>query len=218
MQRFGKVDVLVNGAAGNFLATAERLSTNAIKKVIDIDTIGTFHMSQQVFKQSFKKQKSGVIINITMTLHWNGAWGLVHAAAAKAGVDSITKVLATEWGPHGVRVNGIAPGAIEGTEGFERLGDLNNLNNKSRTNSAVKRADSGKDENQTALQVMKGLVPVQRFGNVNDIGQAAVFLASPGASYVSGTTLVVDGGNYLTAPNMMFVMPQFVKMYADAKL
>lgn len=71
-----------------------------------------------------------MIINITMTLHWNGAWGLVHAAAAKAGVDSITKVLATEWGPYGVRVNGIAPGAIEGTEGFERLGDLNNLNNK----------------------------------------------------------------------------------------
>lgn len=65
---------------------------------------------------------------------------------------------------------------------------------------------------------MRGLVPAQRFGTVNDIGQAAVFLASPAASYVTGTDLVVDGGNYLTAPNMMFVMPQFVKMYAQAKL
>ena len=90
-------------------------------------------MSQQVFVQSMKQQRSGVIINISAALHWNGSFAQAHPAAAKAGVDAITKVLATEWGPYGIRVCGIVPGAIEGTEGFSRLGDLNNLNNKENT-------------------------------------------------------------------------------------
>lgn len=73
--KFGRIDVLVNGAAGNFLATAEKLSTNGIKKVLEIDTVGTFNMSQSVFKGAMKAQKSGCIINISATLHWNGSWG-----------------------------------------------------------------------------------------------------------------------------------------------
>lgn len=165
-----------------------------------------------------KQRTSGVIINITMTLHWNGAWGMVHSAAAKSGVDAITKVLATEWGPHGVRVVGIAPGPIEGTEGFERLGDLNNMNSKEKSNSAMSRAESGKTENQSALNLMKAVMPVQKFGTINDIGQSAVFLASPAAGFITGTDLIVDGGQYLTAPNMMFGFAPFVKMYSQAKL
>ena len=98
-----------------------------------------------------KQNRNGVIINISATLHWNGSWGQVHSSAAKAGVDAITKVLATEWGPYGVRICGIVPGPIEGTEGFERLGDLDNLNNKEKTNSAMKRAESSKSENQSAI-------------------------------------------------------------------
>jgi len=74
VDKFGQVDVLVNGAAGNFLATAEKISTNGVKRVLDIDTVGTFNMSQCVFKQSMKARKSGVIINISASLHWNGSW------------------------------------------------------------------------------------------------------------------------------------------------
>ena len=136
VQKFGQIDILVNGAAGNFLASADKISSNGVRKVLEIDTLGTFNMCQSVFNGSMKSRKSGVIINISATLHWNGSWGQLHSSAAKAGVDAITKVLATEWGPHGIRVCGIVPGPIEGTEGFERLGDLNNINNKQRTNAS----------------------------------------------------------------------------------
>jgi len=136
VERYGKVDILVNGAAGNFLATADKLTTKGFKTVTDIDTVGTFNMSRAVFVNSMKERKSGNIINITAQLHWNGSALQAHSSAAKAGVDALTRVLACEWGPHGVRVNGIVPGAITGTEGFARLGDLGNMNNKEATNNA----------------------------------------------------------------------------------
>lgn len=120
LKDFGRIDILLNGAAGNFLADAENLSLNAFKTVIEIDTIGTFLMSKWVYSKWMKKN-GGSIINISASLHYLGTLLNSHAAAAKAGVDAITKTLALEWGPKGVRVNGVAPGAIEGTEGFERL-------------------------------------------------------------------------------------------------
>ena len=83
-------------------------------------------------------EKGGIIINISASLHWNGTALQAHSAAAKAGIDALTKVLACEWGPHGVRVVGIVPGPIEGTEGFARLGDINNMNNKEATANATK--------------------------------------------------------------------------------
>ena len=89
-----------------------------------------------------KERRQGVIINISATLHWNGSWAQVHSSAAKAGVDAITKVLATEWGPYGVRVCGIVPGPIEGTEGFERLGDISNLNSKEKSNASFEKKSS----------------------------------------------------------------------------
>jgi 2,4-dienoyl-CoA reductase [(3E)-enoyl-CoA-producing], peroxisomal len=120
LKDFGRIDVLLNGAAGNFLAEAENLSLNAFKTVIEIDTIGTFLMSKWVYIKWMKKN-GGRIINISASLHYLGTLLNSHAAAAKAGVDAITKSLALEWGPKGVRVNGVAPGAIEGTEGIDRL-------------------------------------------------------------------------------------------------
>lgn len=131
----GKIDVLVNGAAGNFLASAEKLSSNGFNTVLSIDTVGTFNMSQSAYKTSMKA-KGGCIINISAQLHWNGSAMQAHVAAAKAGVDALTKVFATEWGPSNVRVCGIVPGAIAGTEGFERLGSLANMNNKKATEKA----------------------------------------------------------------------------------
>jgi peroxisomal 2,4-dienoyl-CoA reductase len=124
---------LVNGAAGNFLASASKLSSNAVKTVLEIDALGTFNMSQAVFN-GYMNKHGGVIINISSTIHWNGSALMVHSNSAKAAVDSMTKTLALEWGPHGVRVVGLIPGYIEGTQGFERLGDVQNINNKERTN------------------------------------------------------------------------------------
>lgn len=129
LEQFGKIDILVNGAAGNFMASADKLTAKGMKTVLEIDTLGTFNMSRAVFNNAMKG-KGGVIINISATLHWNGTALQVHSSAAKAGVDAITKVLAVEWGPHNVRVVGIVPGAIAGTEGFERLGSMSLLNNK----------------------------------------------------------------------------------------
>ena len=135
--KFGRLDILVNGAAGNFLASAAKLSSNGFKTVLEIDTLGTFNMSKAAFNRAFKGQMEGTIINISALLHWNGTALQAHSSAAKAGVDALTKVLAVEWGPYGVRVNGIVPGAIRGTEGFERLGNLENMNNKDKTNKAM---------------------------------------------------------------------------------
>jgi peroxisomal 2,4-dienoyl-CoA reductase len=135
VEKFGKLDILVNGAAGNFLASASKLSSNGMKTVLEIDTLGTFNMSQAAFKASMG-EKGGVIINISALLHWNGTALQAHSSAAKAGVDALTKVLACEWGPHNIRVVGIVPGAIAGTEGFERLGNVSNMNNRAATDKA----------------------------------------------------------------------------------
>lgn len=123
-------------------------------------------------------------------------------------------MLATEWGPHGIRVAGIVPGPIEGTEGFARLGDLDNLNNKDKANSAFE----GKGYENETLKLAKSYMPVQRFGHVQDISNAALFLGSPAASFITGTNLTVDGGQYLTIPNTMFGFGAFVKNWSRAKL
>ena len=202
---------MVNGAAGNFLASASKLSTNGFRTVMEIDTIGTFNMSREVFNQSFRKNGGGVIINISAELHWNGSALQAHSAAAKAGVDALTKVLACEWGPHGVRVAGIVPGAINGTEGMSRLGDLSTMNDRAASKSAH---EKNKDKQWDGARG----VPVQRMGEVEDISNAALFLASPAADYVTGTNIVVDGGTWLTYPNMIFGEPKFVDMWSKAKL
>jgi peroxisomal 2,4-dienoyl-CoA reductase len=156
-----------------------------------------------------------VIINISASLHWNGSWGQIHSSAAKAGIDAMTKVLACEWGPYGVRVCGIVPGPIAGTEGFERLGDLNNINNKEATNSSFEKNTASKN---SPIDSLKRIIPVQRFGTTSDIANAALFMASPAASFIHGTDLVVDGGIYLTAPNSIFAMPSFVEKWSQAKM
>ena len=135
VDQFGRIDVLVNGAAGNFLASASKLSTNGFRTVMEIDTLGTFNMSRECFNQSFSKHGGGVIINISAELHWNGSALQAHSAAAKAGVDALTKVMACEWGPHKVRVCGLVPGAIAGTEGMSRLSDISTMNDREASKS-----------------------------------------------------------------------------------
>ncbi|XP_016079048.1 PREDICTED: peroxisomal 2,4-dienoyl-CoA reductase isoform X1 [Miniopterus natalensis] len=121
LKEFGKIDILINCAAGNFLCPASALSFNAFKVVMDIDTLGTFNVSHVLYKKFFRDH-GGVIVNITATLGARGQVLQVHAGSAKAAVDAMTRHLAVEWGPQNIRVNSLAPGPISGTEGFRRLG------------------------------------------------------------------------------------------------
>ncbi|GIU26799.1 SDR family oxidoreductase [Shewanella sp. MBTL60-007] len=166
---FSHIDVLVSGAAGNFPASAEKLSENGFKSVMDIDLLGSF----QVLKQAYPlmKQQGGAIIQISAPQAYVPMPMQVHVCAAKAGVDMLTKTLAIEWGCKGIRINSIVPGPIAGTEGFDRLAPSSELQ--------AKVAQS---------------VPLKRNGDSNDIANAALFLASDMASYITGTVLPVDGG------------------------
>jgi len=167
----GPIDVLVCGAAGNFPIRAEQLSPNGFKAVVDIDLLGSFNASRAAFDQLSATR--GCIIFISAGMSFVPYPYQAHVGAAKAGVDNLMKNLALEWGKRGIRSNSIVPGPIEGTEGMRRLGG---------ENYAESRAKS---------------IPLGRFGTIEDIGYAAVFLASPLASYITGTVLVVDGGHNL---------------------
>ena len=167
----GRIDILINGAAGNFVCLAENLSPNGFGTVVDIDLKGTFNMSRAALPHL--KARGGSVVNISATLPYLGTMGQAHASAAKAGVDSLTRTLAVEWGPYGIRVNGIAPGPIEGTEGVRRL------------------------TNERSRESAQRLNPLGRMGTVDDIANAALFLCSDAASFVNGVTLVVDGGLWL---------------------
>lgn len=164
----GAVDVLVAGAAGNFLCPAEQLSPNGFKTVIEIDLQGAFHACRAAFEQL--KSTRGSLIFISAGQAWVPQAFQVHVGAAKAGIDIMMKNLALEWGRHGIRANSIVPGPIEGTEGMKRL------------------------SNEEADKANKQAIPLRCYGTPDDIGQAAVFLASPLARYITGTVLSVDGG------------------------
>lgn len=167
---WGRLDILVNNAAGNFLCSAEKLSPNGFKSVIEIDLVGTFHCSRAAFP--LLSERGGSIINITATLDYLGMPMQVHAGSAKAGIDAMTKHLANEWGPRGIRVVAIAPGPIGDTEGMRRLG-------------------GGRDA------AIAQSIPLRRLGTREDIASLAVFLASEAGAYITGTTIVVDGGQRL---------------------
>lgn len=177
VEHYGKIDIVVNGAAGNFLCAADQLSANGFGTVVDIDTKGTFNVCRAAFEELKKTQ--GQILNISATLHYLATPMQIHVSAAKAGVDAITRNLSAEWGRHGIRVNGIAPGPIEDTEGMKRL-LLPELKDK-----IVRK------------------IPLGRFGRIKDIENAALFLASDAASYINGVTLVVDGGSWLLGTSLM---------------
>ena len=177
VEHFGKIDIVVNGAAGNFLCKAEDLSPNGFGTVVDIDLKGTFNVSRAAFAQL--KEHHGQILNISATLHYLGTPLQLHVSAAKAGVDALTRNLAVEWGRYGIRVNGIAPGPIEDTEGMKRLVP------------------------EPVKERLKKNIPLGRFGRIADIESAAVFLCSDAASFINGVVLVVDGGQWLAANRML---------------
>ena len=169
-----KLHGLVNCAAGNFLALPEELSTNGFKTVMDIDAVGTFNMCRAAHPM-LRAARGAVVINISATLHYGSTWYQTHACAAKAAVDAMTRSLALEWGAHGIRVCGVAPGPIAGTAGMAKL------------------APGG----EGALQAVVAEIPLGRMGTKTDIAYACIFLASPAAAFVSGDTLVVDGAAWI---------------------
>lgn len=174
-QTFGKIDGLVNNAAGNFVCAAEDLSINGWNAVINIDLNGTWYCSQAVGKEWIANKQQGSILNIIATMAWAGAAGNVHAASAKAGILAMTRTLAVEWGSkYGIRANCIAPGPIEDTEGVARLID---------SSDGYKEAMNG--------------IPLKRFGRAEEIANLAYFLLAPESEYINGECVTMDGGSWL---------------------
>jgi NAD(P)-dependent dehydrogenase (short-subunit alcohol dehydrogenase family) len=167
--RRGPVDIVVSGAAGNFPAALGEMSANAFAAVVDIDLKGTFHVMRAAWPHL--RKPGSCFLNITAFQSWAPTPFQGHVCAAKAGVDQLTRTAAMEWGSSGVRVNSIAPGPIAGTEGMRRLAP----------DEAAERATT------TA-------VPLGRYGTVDDVADAALWLASSRASFVTGVVLSVDGG------------------------
>ena len=185
-QQLGRIDVLVNNAAGNFYAPSATLSPNAWKSVVEIDLYGTFYCSQAVYP-IMAAQGGGRIVSTSMTLHYRGWPMMAHATAAKAGVDALTRTLAVEWAPQRIRVNAIAPGPIP-TEGVRK--------------AFTPPADSGVPDVFAAAdarmaEYAKKGIPLGRWGSPRDIANMVAFLASPAGDWITGSIFVIDGGEWL---------------------
>jgi NAD(P)-dependent dehydrogenase (short-subunit alcohol dehydrogenase family) len=171
-EKFGPLDVVVCGAAGNFPAPAIGMSANGFKAVVDIDLLGTFNTLRAAFE--YLKRPGAAIINISATQAFTPMPFQAHVCAAKAGVDMLTRTLAMEWGPQGVRVNSIAPGAVDETEGMSRLVPTPEIR-----------------------KMVTNAIPLRRFATKDEIADLALFLCSDAAQYITGTVIVCDGGQSL---------------------
>lgn len=173
-ERFGEIDIVVCGAAGNFPAPALGMSANGFKAVVDIDLLGTFNTCRAAFEHF--RRPGASIINISAMQAFLPMALQVHVCAAKAGVDMITRTLAIEWGPLGVRVNSIAPGAVDDTEGMKRLAPT-----------------------PQAREAFTQMIPLRRFAGKEEIADLALFLCSDAAQFITGAVMVCDGGQSLAS-------------------
>ena len=182
--RLGPAGVLVNNAAGNFPVPAEDLSPNGWRAVTQIVLDGTFFCSREFGRRRIAERRPGSIVNVGAAYAWTGGPGFAHSAAAKAGVKNLTETLAVEWGPYGIRVNGLVPGLFPHEDEARQI--LEGV--PERREREARR------------------VPAHRVGQPRELGWAATFLCSPWASYISGHTLVVDGANW---QRRHMLMPEF---------
>jgi NAD(P)-dependent dehydrogenase (short-subunit alcohol dehydrogenase family) len=171
----GRIDFLVNNAAGNFIAPSDKLTPNGWNTVIGIVLNGTFYCSSAVGRRMIEKKSGGVMLNVIANYAWTGAPGVIHSASAKAGVLAMTQTLAVEWARHGIRVNAIAPGPVHTAGASERL---------------FPSAEIEEGIRQT--------IPLRRFATLEEVANAAAYLLSDYSAYVTGETMVIDGGQWLS--------------------
>ncbi len=180
----GPATVLVNNAAANFPVLAASMRPNAFRSVTNIVLDGTFFCSQELQRRLVARGTAGSIVNILATQSFTGGPGMAHNAAAKAGVGNLTKSLAVEWAPDGIRVNALAPGLFPHEDMRDDL-------------KALRPEGESVDARRS---------PAGRLGRLHELGWAVTWLCSPYAAFVTGHTLVVDGANWLRRD---FVMPEF---------
>ena len=182
IERFGRIDILVNNAAGNFICRAEDLSPNGWNAVIGIVLNGSFYCARAVGRHMIARGGGGSIVSILANYAWTGSAGTIHSASAKAGVLAMTQTLAVEWGRHGIRVNAVAPGPIESPGAARQLWST-----------------------EAAVRQIADTVPLGRWGSADEIADAVSFLVSPHARYVTGDVLTVDGGQWLSRGTFGFL-------------
>ena len=180
VKTFGKIDILLNNAAGNFISPTENLSSNAFKTVVDIVLNGTFHCTQAAGKV-MRKNKGGVILNIVTTYSWTGSGYVVPSACAKAGVLAMTRSLAVEWAKYGIRTVAIAPGPFPTKGAWSRL------------------APPGLGIEKK----MKERIPLKRVGEHIELANLASYLISDQAAYINGEVVTIDGGEWLKGAGEM---------------
>ena len=175
LREHGRVDCLINNAAGNFVCATKDLSPRGWSAVIDIVLNGTFYCSRAAGRAMIEDGKGGAILNIVASYAWTGAPGTAHSAAAKAGVVSLTQTLASEWGRYGIRTNALSPGIVNTAGSAERLFPTEQIRDR-----------------------IAQRVPLRRLGTEEEVASAAAFLLSDDAAYVNGAVLVADGGLWLS--------------------
>lgn len=170
-----RIDFLVNNAAGNFIVPSDQLTVNGWNSVIGIVLNGTFYCSSAVGRKMIESKTGGAMLNIIANYAWTGAPGVAHSASAKAGVLALTRTLAVEWARHKIRINAIAPGPVHTEGATERL-----------------------FPDPMVEEGIRRTIPLRRFAKLDEIAQAASYLLSDYASYVTGEVLVIDGGQWLS--------------------
>jgi NAD(P)-dependent dehydrogenase (short-subunit alcohol dehydrogenase family) len=185
IKHFGRIDILVNNAAGNFVCRAEELSPNGWNAVVGIVLNGSFYCSRAVGRHMIERGAGGSILSILANYVWTGSPGTVHSASAKAGVVALTQTLAIEWAPHNIRVNAVAPGPIESPGAARQLWN-----------------------SPEAVARITETIPLRRWGKPDDVADAVAFLVSDHASFITGEILTIDGGAWLGHRPFGFLSPK----------